>query len=52
MTHSALAITWLGHGTFHFRSPGGQRLLIDPWLEANPKCPGRLEEAVGARRRS
>ena len=39
MTHSALAITWLGHGSFHFRTPGGQRLLIDPWLETNPKCP-------------
>jgi L-ascorbate metabolism protein UlaG (beta-lactamase superfamily) len=39
VTHSALAITWLGHGSFHFRTPGGQRLLIDPWLETNPKCP-------------
>ena len=39
MTHSALAITWLGHGSFHFRTPGGQKLLIDPWLETNPKCP-------------
>ncbi len=36
---SRLAITWLGHGTFHFRTPGGRRLLIDPWLEGNPKCP-------------
>ena len=39
MMSSRLAITWLGHGTFHFRSPGGRRLLIDPWLEGNPKCP-------------
>jgi L-ascorbate metabolism protein UlaG (beta-lactamase superfamily) len=39
VTHSALAITWLGHGTFHFRTPCGQRLLIDPWLETNPRCP-------------
>jgi L-ascorbate metabolism protein UlaG (beta-lactamase superfamily) len=36
---SRLAITWLGHGTFHFHSPGGRRLLVDPWLESNPRCP-------------
>ena len=34
-----LGITWLGHGTFHFRTPGGKRLLVDPFLEENPKCP-------------
>ena len=39
MMSSRLAITWLGHGTFHFRSPGGRRLLVDPWLEDNPTCP-------------
>jgi L-ascorbate metabolism protein UlaG (beta-lactamase superfamily) len=39
MTSSKLAITWLGHGTFHFRTPGGKRLLVDPFLEGNPKCP-------------
>lgn len=34
-----LAITWLGHGTFLLTSPGGKRVLIDPWLEGNPACP-------------
>ena len=34
-----LSFTWLGHGTFLFRSPGGIRLLIDPWLTTNPACP-------------
>lgn len=34
-----LAITWLGHGTFLLTSPGGLRILIDPWLEGNPACP-------------
>ncbi len=34
-----LAITWLGHGTFLLTSPGGKRILIDPWLEGNPCCP-------------
>jgi L-ascorbate metabolism protein UlaG (beta-lactamase superfamily) len=34
-----LAMTWLGHATCLFRSPGGQALLLDPWLEGNPACP-------------
>ena len=34
-----LAIQWLGHGTFLLTSPGGKRVLFDPWLEANPSCP-------------
>jgi L-ascorbate metabolism protein UlaG (beta-lactamase superfamily) len=39
MTTKRLAITWLGHGTFLLRSPGGRRILIDPWLADNPSCP-------------
>jgi len=35
----ALAFTWLGHSTFLFRSPGGKRILIDPWVAGNPACP-------------
>ena len=34
-----LAITWLGHSTFLIRTPGGKRVLFDPWLRANPACP-------------
>jgi L-ascorbate metabolism protein UlaG (beta-lactamase superfamily) len=34
-----LSITWLGHATFLLRSPGGKRILIDPWLATNPSCP-------------
>ena len=34
-----LSFTWLGHGTFLFRSPGGKRMLIDPWVAGNPACP-------------
>lgn len=34
-----LSFTWLGHATFLFVSPGGTRLLIDPWLTTNPSCP-------------
>jgi L-ascorbate metabolism protein UlaG (beta-lactamase superfamily) len=35
----ALSITWLGHSTFLLTSPGGKRLLFDPWLKDNPSCP-------------
>jgi L-ascorbate metabolism protein UlaG (beta-lactamase superfamily) len=34
-----LSFTWLGHGTFLFRSPAGKRLLVDPWVTTNPVCP-------------
>lgn len=32
-------ITWLGHATFLVETPGGKRLVFDPWLSDNPKCP-------------
>jgi L-ascorbate metabolism protein UlaG (beta-lactamase superfamily) len=34
-----LSFTWLGHSTFLFHSPGGKRILVDPWLKTNPACP-------------
>lgn len=34
-----MEITWLGHGTFRFRLPSGQVLLIDPWTDGNPAYP-------------
>ena len=36
---SKLSITWLGHSTFVLRSPGGTRIIIDPWVSTNPSCP-------------
>ena len=36
---SGLAITWLGHATFVLTTPGGKRIVTDPWLEGNPMCP-------------
>jgi L-ascorbate metabolism protein UlaG (beta-lactamase superfamily) len=39
-----LAITWLGHSTFIIRTPGGKRLLLDPWLKTNPACPEALKK--------
>ncbi len=35
----SLAITWLGHATFLLESPGGKRILFDPWVTGNPKSP-------------
>src|SRR3954469_16041288 len=34
-----LSITWLGHSTFIIVTPGGKRIVTDPWLEGNPACP-------------
>jgi len=34
-----LEITWLGHGTFQFRLPSGEVILMDPWTEGNPAFP-------------
>jgi L-ascorbate metabolism protein UlaG (beta-lactamase superfamily) len=32
-------MTWLGHGTFKFRTTEGKTLLVDPWVMNNPACP-------------
>lgn len=32
-------ITWLGHSTFLLTLADGRNVLIDPWLEGNPKAP-------------
>jgi L-ascorbate metabolism protein UlaG (beta-lactamase superfamily) len=34
-----MQITWLGHGTFQFRLPSGQTILMDPWVDGNPAYP-------------
>jgi L-ascorbate metabolism protein UlaG (beta-lactamase superfamily) len=39
-----LSITWLGHSTFVVRTPGGKRLLFDPWLSSNPSCPESMKK--------
>jgi L-ascorbate metabolism protein UlaG (beta-lactamase superfamily) len=47
MALSGLSVTWLGHGTFLLKSPGGRRILIDPWLEGNPSCPPEYRTLAG-----
>ena len=36
---AALSITWLGHATFLLVSPGGKRIVFDPWMTGNPSSP-------------
>jgi L-ascorbate metabolism protein UlaG (beta-lactamase superfamily) len=42
-----LSFTWFGHSTFLFRTPGGKRLLIDPWIATNPACPESAKSVSG-----
>jgi len=34
-----LSFTWLGHSTFVLQSPGGKRILMEPFVASNPSCP-------------
>lgn len=34
-----VTVTWLGHAAFEVVSPGGTRILIDPWLRENARAP-------------
>lgn len=36
---NGLAITWLGHAAVHITTPQGTEILIDPFLQQNPKYP-------------
>ena len=46
---AALSITWFGHATFLLTTPGGKRIVFDPWLTGNPKTPARGEDRQGGR---
>ena len=43
-----LSITWYGHSTFVITTPGGKRIVTDPWLEHNPKCPAGMKKISAA----
>ncbi len=43
-----LTITWYGHATFLITTPGGKRIVTDPWLEHNPKCPPGMKRIDAA----
>ena len=42
-----VSIEWLGHGSFLFVSCRGKRILFDPWISTNPKCPGKYRGLNG-----
>jgi L-ascorbate metabolism protein UlaG (beta-lactamase superfamily) len=37
-------VTWLGHATFKVTTPQGTVILIDPWIEGNPKSPAEARQ--------
>jgi L-ascorbate metabolism protein UlaG (beta-lactamase superfamily) len=37
-------ITWYGHATFLYETPGGKRIMVDPWVQNNPACPDSLKK--------
>jgi L-ascorbate metabolism protein UlaG (beta-lactamase superfamily) len=39
-----IEITWLGHAAFEIVSPGGTRILLDPFIKQNPKTPDQFKE--------
>ncbi|HET7189678.1 MAG TPA: MBL fold metallo-hydrolase, partial [Gemmatimonadaceae bacterium] len=40
---NAIGVQWLGHAAFEITSPGGTKILIDPFLSANPSTPDSLK---------
>jgi L-ascorbate metabolism protein UlaG (beta-lactamase superfamily) len=41
-----IRVTWLGHAGFEIVSPGGTRLLIDPWIEGNSAAPAAYRDSA------
>jgi L-ascorbate metabolism protein UlaG (beta-lactamase superfamily) len=37
-------LTWVGHATWILETPGGKRVLIDPWVTGNPVVPEHLQD--------
>jgi L-ascorbate metabolism protein UlaG (beta-lactamase superfamily) len=49
MKPKSLTIQWLGHASLLVTTPAGTTLLVDPWLEGNPKFPGtKLPDKIDA----
>ena len=40
---SPIGVRWLGHAAFEVTSPGGTRILIDPFITGNPSTPDSLK---------
>ena len=42
--NNGITIQYYGHSTFGIKTPENKSILIDPWLEGNPKCPEKLKK--------
>ncbi|HUV14575.1 MAG TPA: metal-dependent hydrolase [Acidobacteriota bacterium] len=42
-----VTVKYLGHATFLFTTPAGNRVLIDPWVDNNPACPEEAKALEG-----
>jgi L-ascorbate metabolism protein UlaG (beta-lactamase superfamily) len=45
-TPDSIRVRWLGHAAFEIVSPGGTRLLIDPWVVENPATPAAYRDTT------
>src|SRR4051794_19611061 len=41
---NGVRLTWVGHATWILETPGGKRVLIDPWVTGNPVVPENLAD--------
>lgn len=41
---NGVRLTWVGHATWILETPGGKRVLIDPWVTGNPSVPAELAD--------
>ena len=44
LDHPRPKFTFLGHATVRCDLPGGEVILIDPWVGQNPACPDELKQ--------
>ncbi len=41
-------VLWLGQAGFRIKSPGGQTIVVDPWLTGGPKTPAPYKTDIAA----
>jgi L-ascorbate metabolism protein UlaG (beta-lactamase superfamily) len=44
MKLNGIKLTWLGHATFLIETPGGRKVLVDPWVMNNPMTPANRKQ--------
>ncbi|MGH2353287.1 MAG: metal-dependent hydrolase [Chloroflexota bacterium] len=40
--NNGVSLQWYGHSTVLITTPGGKRVMIDPFVQSNPACPPEL----------